>query len=72
MSGCKKDSSNAKVKNLKIVRGAKQCALPGETFQKKLIIEVQGPQQRGFLGGKVNVYSWKSAKSFLFQLINQI
>ncbi|MBU8901676.1 MAG: Na/Pi symporter, partial [Victivallales bacterium] len=52
LSGCKKDSSNAKVENLKIVRGAKQCALPGETFQKKLIIEVQGPQQRGFLGGK--------------------
>ena len=50
--GCRRDSSNAKIENLKIIRGAKQCALPGEVFQKKLIIEVQGAQQRGFLGGK--------------------
>lgn len=52
ISGCKQESSNAKIEKLKIIRGAKQCALPGETFQKKLIIEVQGPQQKGLLGGK--------------------
>ena len=52
LSGCKKDSTNAKIEKLKVIRGAKQCALPGETFQKKLIIEVQGPLERGFLGGK--------------------
>lgn len=52
LSGCKQDSTNSKIENLKIIRGAKQCALPGESFQKKLIIEVQGAQQKGFLGGK--------------------
>jgi len=52
LSGCKEDTSNVKVEKLKIIRGAKQCALPGEIFQRKLIIEVQGPQQKGFLGGK--------------------
>ncbi len=52
LSGCRKDFSNAKIEKLKIIRGAKQCALPGEAFQKKLIIEIQGPLERGFLGGK--------------------
>ena len=46
LSGCRQDSSNSKIENLKIIRGAKQCALPGEAFQKKLIIEVQGAQQK--------------------------
>lgn len=52
LSGCKENTSNAKIENLKIIRGAKQCALPGEAFQKKLIIEIQGPMEKGYLGGK--------------------
>jgi Na/Pi-cotransporter len=52
LNGCKKNTSDAKIENLKIIRGAKQCALPGETFQKKLIIEIQGPMEKGYLGGK--------------------
>ena len=52
LSGCRKDYSTAKIEKLKIIRGAKQCALPGEAFRKKLIIEIQGPHERGFLGGK--------------------
>ena len=52
LSGCRKSSADAKIENLKIIRGDKQCALPGEAFRKKLIIEIQGPQQKGLLGGK--------------------
>ena len=52
LCGCKQDNSKAKIENLKIIRGAKQCALPDEAFQKKLIIEVQGPREKGWLGGK--------------------
>jgi phosphate:Na+ symporter len=52
LSGCRKNFSNAGIEKLKIIRGAKQCALPGEAFKKKLIIEIQGPLERGLLGGE--------------------
>ncbi|MCP3964955.1 MAG: hypothetical protein GY750_10865 [Lentisphaerae bacterium] len=51
-AGCSKDKGNLPVKQLKIIRGSEQCALPGEKFKKKLIIEVLGPKERGLLGGK--------------------
>ncbi|MDD5727544.1 MAG: Na/Pi symporter [Victivallales bacterium] len=52
LSGCNKDNADVEIKNLKIIRGDKQCALPGETFPKKLIVELQGPQEKGYLGGQ--------------------
>ncbi len=70
LSGCRQDSSNSKIENLKIIRGAKQCALPGEAFQKKLIIEVQGAQQKGFLGGKGERLQLSNRK-ILFVLIDK-
>ncbi len=69
LSGCKPDSSDAKISNLKIIRGARQCALPGEDFSKKLIIEVQGPQERGFLGGK-GERSQLAGRKILFALVD--
>jgi Na/Pi-cotransporter len=70
LSGCKKDSSDAKIQKLKIIRGDKQCALPGEDFQKKLIIEVQGPRERGFLGGKGDRLQLEKRK-VLFVLVDK-
>ena len=50
--GCSRKEDNLKIEKLKIVRGAGQCALPGEKFRNKLIIEIQGPNEPGLLGGK--------------------
>jgi phosphate:Na+ symporter len=70
LSGCKQDTVDSKIEKLEIIRGARQCALPGEIFQKKLIIEVQGPQQRGFLGGKGERLQLENRK-VLFVLVDK-
>ena len=49
-AGCR-DESPVRVERVNVVRGAESCALPGEMFPGPLVIELQGPQERGLLGG---------------------
>jgi Na/Pi-cotransporter len=52
VTGCGQDVRKAEVRKLSVIRGAGQCALPGEMFQKKLIVSVLGSHSPGLLGGK--------------------
>ena len=49
-AGCR-DESPVRVERVNVVRGAESCARPGEMFPGPLVIELQGPQERGLLGG---------------------
>ncbi len=49
-TGCR-DESPVRVERVNVVRGAESCARPGEMFPGPLVIELQGPQERGLLGG---------------------
>lgn len=49
-SGCSEDDSQRTVSAVNVVAGADQCALPGETFEKELRIELLGYARKGFLG----------------------
>ncbi len=52
LAGCTRDQQLATISNLRVIRGANQCALPGQQFPKSLLIEVEGPHVPGLLGGK--------------------
>ncbi len=49
--GCDGNRQETVVSRVRVLQGAEQCALPGETFEKVLRVELQGPQRRGMLGG---------------------
>lgn len=52
LTGCGGDQQHAAISNLRVIRGAEQCALPGKPFPKPLLIEVEGPHVPGLLGGR--------------------
>ncbi len=49
-AGCGQNSGNGKVAKLKIISGSNQYTLPGREFAKDLVINAEGPSERGFFG----------------------
>ncbi len=48
--GCGEEKP-VRVDRVNVVRGAEMCEQPGELFPGPLVVELQGPQERGLLGG---------------------
>jgi Na/Pi-cotransporter len=61
VSGCNR-YKESKVDKIHIVQGDNQCALPESECGKDLIVELQGPNIKGFLGGKGNRYPVSGVK----------
>ncbi|MBO7146447.1 MAG: Na/Pi symporter [Lentisphaeria bacterium] len=52
LPACSRKDSNKEVKQIKVMTGADQAALPGETFQQPLRVEVLGSAGKGIFGGE--------------------
>ncbi len=49
-AGCGRSDEKLTLDKIRVVHGGNQCALPGEKYEEKLIVELQGPERYNMFG----------------------